>query len=141
MRQYSERALAIALLLGALWIIDDTFQYWNAKLAMSTVQSSENKAAYRGSNLTLYFGTYITVAWNDNGLERTGEVRYTSFWNSRRLDPPYAGMSVPIVYVESKPHLARLASNHTRLWIMIVPLLLLSWLLWHGKIEMERGVM
>jgi hypothetical protein len=39
---------------------------------------------------------------------------------------------------ESKPHLVRLARNQSKLWIMIVPLLLLAWFQWHGKFSNWR---
>jgi hypothetical protein len=139
-RRFFDVAVAIGLFLGALWIVDDTFQYWNAKPAMATVTAVENKTAYRGNNLTVYAGTYISATWNDNGVDRAGYVRYAShLLHGRGLGTPYVGMHVPIVYVESKPHLARLASNHTKLWIMIAPSLLLSWLLWRGKLQLGRG--
>jgi hypothetical protein len=125
--------LVAALFLLTLWALDDTLQYWNAKTAVGTVEAVERRSR---QNFPNGFETYVTVTWDEDGLDRRVEQRYQLNKNgSNRLS---AGMKVPIVYVKSKPHLMRFAYTQDGGRYVMGFLLLLGWLFawleWRGKI-------
>jgi hypothetical protein len=134
--------LVAALVVAMLWMLDDTVQYWNAKTAMGAIEAMEHRSRQIGSNSHLGITTYVTVAWDEDGLDRRVEIPYhpnsliTPGSRSRNASP-YVGMKVPIVYVNSKPHLARVAVNHQSYRLAWIPLLLgclFAWMEWRGKI-------
>jgi hypothetical protein len=130
--------LVAALVVATLWMLDDTVQYWNAKTTMGTVEAVEQGSKQIGTNLRVGFTTYVTLAWDEDGLDRRVEIPYERpFGGYRRhsVVSPYVGMKVPIVYVNSKPHLARIAVNHQAYRLAWIPLLLAClfvWMEWRG---------
>jgi hypothetical protein len=127
----------VVLFLLTLWALDDIAQYWNARTTVGTVVTIEQRKKQIGSNFVYWFETYPTVAWDEDGLERRVAMPYESKRSRRHaVAPPYVGMQIPIVYVKSKPHLARLALAHKGFRLLWIPLLLgwlFTWLKWHGK--------
>jgi hypothetical protein len=135
MNRWKRLALVAGILCALLWMVDDIRQYWNAKQTIGTVEAVE----LREKKWALGFlsrQTFATLAWSEGDLDRRADMRYEAS-RRQRVDPAYVGMKLPIVYVESKPHLARLVAHHQRYRAMWIPLLLLSlfvWLEWRGKL-------
>jgi hypothetical protein len=78
LRRFFDVAVAIALLLGALWIVDDTFQYRNAKPAMATVMAVGNKTLDHGCSLV---AACVVAAPARQNRGRLGKWRVIVSWN------------------------------------------------------------
>ncbi len=126
--------LVVAVLfLGTLWALDDVVQYWNAKTTVGTIEAVERRSGFLNGSTT-----YATVTWDEDGLDRRVEMSDTSFRRRGRHGvSPYVGMKVNIVYVKSKPHLARFSfvhQSHRFLWLPLLLGWLFAWMEWRGKI-------
>ncbi len=131
--------LLTLLSLLTLWALDDILQYWNAKPAEAVVQAVEQRKKQIGDNFAYWFTTYSVVAWDEDGIDRRAYLPHPSNGGrGRAVAPPYVGMTIPIVYVASKPHLVRRASTQRdgryALRFFLLVGWLFAWLEWRGKI-------
>ena len=145
---FGQRVIAAAAVCGLLYLLDDVRQYWGAVEAPGVVSAIEARESCReGETITLCRNsTHVMVAYADHGVDRVSHVSFDpigSFFSGRgrlrnRIHPS-VGLQVPVVVVNAKPHLTRLAAYHREsrqlMWLQCLLLAALIGFAWNGKLR------
>ena len=142
-----QRVFAVVAACGLLYLLDDVRQYWGAVEVPAVVRAIEaRESCHEGDTVTLCRNsTHVMVAYADQGVDRVTDVSFDppgSFFSGRgrprnRIRPS-VGLQLPVVVVNAKPHLTRLAAYHHEsrqlLWLQCLLLAALAGFAWNGKL-------
>ena len=148
--RYAQKAIAIVAACGLLYTLDDVRQYWGAVETTGVVSAIDVSESCR-ENDSIKFCTHhkhVMMAYVDRGVDRVTEMSLepseTFFQDSGRRSirvRPVVGLQVPIVVVNARPQLTRIAAYHLGdrrlLWPTCLLLAALVWFAWNEKLPLR----
>ena len=149
--RYAQKAIAIAAASGLLYTLDDVRQYWSAVETMGVVSAIDVSESCRENDSIKFCSRHkhVMVTYADRDVTRVTEISLepseTFFQDGGRLSVrvrPVVGLQVPVVVVNAKPQLTRIAAYHREnrrwLWLRCLLIAALVWFAWNEKLPLRN---